>query len=212
MNYLFTLAAILASATSDTITNDPKTKDAQTKECEVCHEPPTRHRLMNMFDRFLATPGWWKPQSVQSTTKKQQPAMSLHWPRWASVWDADLDFESDTSLAADVTENKDQFEVTVDLPGYKQNQINVTVDEGVLTIHAGKYETVEEKDKNFVRRERRVGSVSRSFRLPDTVNEDKIASTFESGSLTVTLPKKPEAKLPPKEPKKIEVKVTKENK
>lgn len=208
---LFTAAALIVVATSeDTVTKETEAKEKKPLEtCETCHEPPARHRLMNMFDRFLSTPGWWHPTPKKKPTSPRvgegKGVASVAWPQWPSLWEGARWGSSDLSLATDIAEDKNQYSLIVDLPGFNMKQINVTVDNGVLMIKAEKDETVEEKDKSWHRRERRVGSFSRSFTIPVTVDEDKITSEFERGCLTVTLPKKEEAKLPPKEPKQIEV-------
>jgi HSP20 family protein len=93
--------------------------------------------------------------------------------------------------------------MTAELPGLDEKNIEVNLANGVLTIKGQKEEDKVEKKEDFHLRERRFGSFSRSVRVPDAVDVDKIEADFKNGVLKVTLPKKPEAQKPVK---KIEVK------
>jgi HSP20 family protein len=105
--------------------------------------------------------------------------------------------------AVDIVESDKAYEVTAELPGMDEKNIEVKVAEGGLTIKGEKNEEKEEKRKGYHLSERRFGSFERYFRLPEGVDGDKIEASFEKGVLTVTLPKKPEAQKPEK---KIEIK------
>jgi len=105
--------------------------------------------------------------------------------------------------AIDFVERDNAFEVTAELPGLDEKNIEVKLVNGVLTIKGQKEEDKVEKKEDFHLRERRFGSFTRSLRVPDTVDSDKIEASFKKGVLTVTLPKTPEAQKPVK---KIEVK------
>lgn len=105
--------------------------------------------------------------------------------------------------AVDITESDKAFELTADLPGLEEKNIEVKVANDGLTIKGEKKEETEEKGKDYHLSERHFGSFQRYFRVPDTVDVEKIAATFKNGVLRVTLPKKPEAQ---KSEKKIEVK------
>jgi HSP20 family protein len=108
-----------------------------------------------------------------------------------------------TMPAVDIVESEKAYEITADLPGMDEKNIEVRVADGVLTIKAEKQEEKEEKKKDYHLQERSFGSFQRSFDLPESVDSDKIEASFKKGVLTVTLPKKPEAQKPTK---KIEVK------
>ena len=95
--------------------------------------------------------------------------------------------------AVDVVEQDKAFEITTELPGMDENNIDVKFSDGVLTIKGEKREEKEEKAKDRYLSERRYGSFQRSFRVPDIVNADRIEANFKNGVLTVTLPKMPEA-------------------
>lgn len=105
--------------------------------------------------------------------------------------------------AVDVAETDTAFEITAELPGMDEKDIEVKVANGGLTIRGEKQEQKEEKKKDYYLQERRYGAFERSFRLPDGVDTDKIEATFAKGVLKVTLPKTPEAR---KAEKKIAIK------
>ncbi len=105
--------------------------------------------------------------------------------------------------AVDIVEKDSAFEVKADLPGLDEKNVEVKLTDGMLTIKGEKHEEKEEKKKDFYLHERQFGAFERSFRVPDTVDADKIEAQFKKGVLTVTLPKKPEARKPEK---KIEIK------
>jgi HSP20 family protein len=104
--------------------------------------------------------------------------------------------------ALDLVEDKESFVATVELPGLKKDGIEVSFEEGVLTI-SGERKVEERKEIDGVHRTERVfGTFSRSVRLPKPVNEAKVKAAYKDGILTVSLPIAEIAK-----PKQIEVKV-----
>jgi len=105
--------------------------------------------------------------------------------------------------AVDVTEDDEAYKVTAELPGLDEKNIEVLLAGNQLVLKGEKRQEKEEKDKDYYLSERSFGSFQRSFRLPDGVDQDKIAATFAKGVLTVTIPKTAEAQ---KQQKKIEVK------
>jgi HSP20 family protein len=114
-----------------------------------------------------------------------------------------LDVNWGTAPAVDFVEKEKAYEVTAELPGMDEKNIEIGVSNGMLTIKGEKSEEKEEKKKDYFLSERRFGSFERSFRLPDGVDADHIDASFTKGVLTVSLPKKPEAQ---KAEKKIAVK------
>jgi HSP20 family protein len=104
---------------------------------------------------------------------------------------------------ADVVETDKAYEITAELPGIDQKNIEVNVANGGITIKGEKKEETEEKKKDYYVSERRYGSFERYFSLPEGVDADKIEATFKNGVLKVTLPKTAEAQKPAK---RIEVK------
>lgn len=107
------------------------------------------------------------------------------------------------SPAVDISEDESAYKLSAELPGMAETDIEVSVMDGTLTIKGEKKQETEKQDKNFYLSERSYGSFARSFLLPDEVDSERIGAAFAKGVLTVTLPKRPEAKV---EPKKIEVK------
>lgn len=107
----------------------------------------------------------------------------IEWPLFAKAGaDADI-------AKFDFSENDKAVTVTAEVPGMTEDDVEVTLHEGVLTIRGEKKSEREEKGENFYLSERRFGSFSRAFRLPEGVKEDEIAASFKKGVLTVTLPK-----------------------
>jgi HSP20 family protein len=106
--------------------------------------------------------------------------------------------------AVDVTETDGGYEVTAELPGIDEKNIEVKLANHTLTIKGEKRDEKEETKKDYYMRERSFGSFQRSFTVPEGVDTDKIEASFKNGVLIVTLPKTVEAK---KAEKKITVKV-----
>ncbi len=105
--------------------------------------------------------------------------------------------------AVDVSETDKAYEITAELPGMDEKNVEVKVANGILTIKGEKQDEKEEKKKDYYRRERSFGSFERSFQVPEGVDSDKIEASFKKGVLSVTFPKSPEAQ---KAEKKIAVK------
>lgn len=91
--------------------------------------------------------------------------------------------------AADVVETDKAYEIKVDLPGFEEKNVAVELSGDQLTLRAERSEEREEKQQNYHVSERRRGSCQRMFRLPDGVDREKIAASFENGVLKVTVPK-----------------------
>lgn len=89
----------------------------------------------------------------------------------------------------DLVEKDGQYEITAELPGVDEKNVEVKVANGVLTIRGEKSEEKKEERKDYHLSERSYGSFQRSFRLPDNVDADKIEANFGKGLLRVTLPK-----------------------
>ncbi len=105
--------------------------------------------------------------------------------------------------AVDILETENELILKADLPEVKQEQIDIRVEDGTLTLRGErKFETVKD-EKGYHRIERSYGAFSRSFTLPDTVQADGVKATFKDGVLTVNLPKKEVAK-----PRQIKVEVS----
>lgn len=105
--------------------------------------------------------------------------------------------------AMDVKERDDAYVIVADMPGVKKEDINVTLENGILTITAETQSEQEQKDgERLLRQERRYGKYVRSLRLGTQINEKQVKANYKDGVLELTLPKAEEVK-----PKKISVDV-----
>jgi len=95
--------------------------------------------------------------------------------------------------AVDFIEKDKEYELTAELPGLDEKNVEVKLSNGMLSISGEKKEEKEEKKEGYYFSERRYGSFKRAFRVPEGVDADKIEASFDKGVLTVRLPKSPEA-------------------
>lgn len=95
-------------------------------------------------------------------------------------------------MRTDVKENGQEYEVDIELPGFKKEEVSAALKDGYLTINAAKEIRNEQQDKKgqYVRRERYSGNMSRSFYVGDNVTQNEIHAKFEDGILTLKIPKK----------------------
>ncbi len=127
--------------------------------------------------------------------------MFRDWPSFGSLagWEPFKEMESwarPTALAprVDVSEDEKAYEITAEIPGVEEKDVNVTLVNGRLTLRGEKKTEKEEKKKDYHMKERSYGAFERSFRLPEEVDAEKISAAFENGVLSVTLPKTEKAK------------------
>ena len=106
------------------------------------------------------------------------------------------------TLPVDLEENEDSISVTASIPGISPEDIEATIEDGVLTIKAEARSEDETEGRDYLVRERREGSFHRAVRLPDRVDAEKAESRYENGVLTVSLPKQESKKA-----RRLEVKV-----
>lgn len=144
-----------------------------------------RREIDRLFDDFDV--GLWRSPFGRSFFDIQP-----FWPR-----------ESWAIPAVDVVETEKGYEVSAELPGMDEKNIEVKFADGILTIKGEKHAEKEEKKKDYYLSERSFGSFLRSFQVPEGVDSEKIEANFKNGVLTVTLPKSAEAQ---KAAKKIAVK------
>lgn len=102
--------------------------------------------------------------------------------------------------SVDLEDQGKDFRVTADLPGFNKQDVNIEVDEDSVTIQARKTQSEEEKNKNYIRRERAAQTYYRRIILPEKVSSDNAKASLNNGTLEVILPKKA-----PKETKKLTV-------
>jgi HSP20 family protein len=171
-------------------------------------EAPLLNRKMKVFQRRF------KPMNVIRYQNPGRSDLAHAFDRFASLRD-EMDRLFDHSLgpvfrtpgsfsrwapALDVYQDKDQFTVVAELPGLKKENIELSLQDGVLTI-SGERKQEKEGEEGY-RNERFFGRFQRSVTLPASVDSSKVKATYEDGILKVVLPKAEEAK-----PKKIEVSV-----
>ncbi len=121
-------------------------------------------------------------------------------------------YSGDDSLTAgsfvppvDVYEDEHGIELKMEVPGIEEKDIDIRLENNVLTVSGQRQLSKEEKEENFHRIERHYGSFSRSFTLPNTVDTEKVSATYDKGVLKIGLFKRAEAK-----PKQIKIQVGKE--
>lgn len=102
----------------------------------------------------------------------------------------------------DIYEDEHKVALKLEVPGMKQDEFDIRVENNTLSIRGERKFEKEEKEENFHRIERRYGSFYRGFTLPNTVNADKINATYDAGVLKIEIEKRAEAK-----PKQIKVSV-----
>ena len=105
----------------------------------------------------------------------------------------------------DIQETANAYELSAELPGLSEKDVDISLENGILKISGQKHEEKEEKNEggNYYRRERSYGRFERSFRLPDHVEADKVEARYKNGVLHVSVPKIEAAKNPVR---KIEIK------
>ena len=95
-------------------------------------------------------------------------------------------------MKTDIREHDEGYELDIDLPGFKKDEITIDLDNGYLTISAAKGLDKDEQDKKgkYIRKERYAGAVQRSFYVGDAVTEEDVKAKFEDGILRLSIPKK----------------------
>ena len=128
----------------------------------------------NLFDDFDS---WFSDPVEKRFFGKKNPLYGKH---------------ANNLMKTDVRETKNSYEVDVDLPGFKKDEINAQLDNGYLTISAAKGLDKDEKDKKgkYIRKERYAGAMSRSFYVGEGITQEDIKAKYEDGILRLSVPKK----------------------
>ena len=134
------------------------------------------HRMERLFDEMLGR-GLWR-------TSEERPLRGSWVP------------------AINILEREDAVVITADLPGLKAEDVEVTVDEGALSIRGERKLEEAAEGETFHRVERLYGSFERTFTLPNSIDVDKIEASFSNGEMVLTLPKREESK-----PRSVKIKV-----
>lgn len=116
---------------------------------------------------------------------------------------SDLPVANNTSSmnvpAVNISETNDNYELEFNVPGRKKEDFKITVDKNILTVSFEKKEEQKEENKQFIKREFTSRSFKRSFTIDEKINADAINAKYENGILFLSLPKKEEVKVMPKE-------------
>ncbi len=116
------------------------------------------------------------------------------WNEWFDNGNSNLWGTAMNIPAVNITEHKNEYEVSLAVPGMKKDDFKIDVEGNMLTISSEKEESKEEKDKKFTRKEYNYSSFSRSFTLPEEINREKIDAKYDNGILKISLPRKEAAK------------------
>lgn len=116
------------------------------------------------------------------------------WKEWVRSFYNDQDWNTLTIPAVNITEDKDNYKLSMAAPGMKKEDFHISMDGNVLTISSEKENEKEEKNGRISRQEFNYSSFSRSFNIPDTISKDKIEARYEDGILKLKLPKNEDAK------------------
>lgn len=130
-------------------------------------------RLFDEFGRGFGFPTRWTMPDIE--------------PFWRTAGRA-------AAPVVDMVERPDRYEITAELPGLDETNIEVKLSNGNLVISGEKKEDKDERDANYYLSERRYGAFKRSIRLPDGIKAEAIDASFRNGVLTIALPKSEEAK------------------
>ena len=124
-------------------------------------------------------------------------------PQWPDFGDTQKKLygrHADRLMKTDVHEQEDHYEVDIDLPGFKKDEITLELTDGNLTVSAAKGLDKDEKDKKgrVLRQERYAGAMQRSFYVGENLTEEDIKASFQHGVLSLIIPKKETPKVPEK--------------
>jgi len=131
-----------------------------------------------------------------------RPAELFDWNRMLDGFFDDAPVWNTQTPAVDVKEEEKRYLMEVELPGLTDKDIDLKVEDNILTLSSKKEESKEEKKNGYLLRERRSAEFCRTFVLPQDADRAEVKAEFKNGLLLVDIPKKPEA-----QPRKIDVKV-----
>ena len=125
----------------------------------------------------------------------------MDFPKWNDFGNIDKKLygkHAANIMKTDVHEHDDAYEVVIDLPGFKKDELSISLENGYLTVAASKGLDKDEKNKKgrIIRQERYAGSMQRSFYVGENVTQEDVKAKFEDGVLKLTVPKKEAKKLP----------------
>jgi len=133
-------------------------------------------------------------QKLAKANERKSSVLDDFFKPWNEWFDGGLWGRTINIPAVNIIEHKDEYMVSLAVPGMKKDDFKIDVDANMLTISSEKEENKEEKDKKFTRKEYNYSSFRRSFTLPEEINKEKIDATYEDGVLKIALPCKEEVK------------------
>ncbi len=134
--------------------------------------------------------------------EEMQRVMDRFFEEFPKIWPATISNEMFTP-AVDISETDKSYEFEIELPGMKREDVQIEVNDGILTVSGEKQEEKQEDKKGYKKIERSYGKFERSFSLPADIDDKNISAKFENGLLNISIPKSPEAKSAKR---KIEIK------
>lgn len=136
-----------------------------------------------------------KTQALTKFTERIPTVFEDFFRPWNEWFDGNRILGREMSTpAVNITEQKDKYLVSMAAPGLKKEDFKIDIDGNMLTISSEKEENKEEKEDNFTRKEYNYSSFSRTFTLPEEINQEKIDAKYEDGVLRISLPRKQETK------------------
>jgi HSP20 family protein len=147
----------------------------------------------------------WNPSRELLNVEREFNKLFNTFNRRFGLDDSKMDEELENAVwspLTDISENKDQYILKMDLPGVSKDNLKLSFHDGELIISGERQQEKEDKDSKYHRIERTYGKYYRSFTLPQTIQADRINAEFKDGQLTITVPKSEEAK-----PKELEIKI-----
>jgi HSP20 family protein len=137
----------------------------------------------------------WTPfAEVDSMLNRMLPASLFNWPRPSMQGSAG---QPEWSPSADISENDKEYLIRAELPAVKKEDVQVTFDDGIISIKGERKQNKEDKNEKYHRTETFYGSFERQFSLPDNVSADAIRCESKDGILTVHIPKTETPKAKP---------------
>jgi HSP20 family protein len=140
----------------------------------------------------------WEPFSAMDEMINRFPSFFGRWPRFA----ADTESKLDWAPSVDISETGEEFLIRAALPAVKKEDVKVMVEDGMLTLSGERRQKEEQQDEKFHKVETYYGNFSRSFALPEAVDEAAIRAESKDGVLTIHVPK---TKVETKKPTTIKV-------
>lgn len=135
----------------------------------------------------------WEPFTSMDELFSRFPSSLARWPRVFGNGDANLDW----APSVDISETGEEYLIRANLPAVKKDDVEITLDDGMLTLSGERRQKEEQKDEKFHKVESLYGSFSRTFALPEAIDASSIKAESKDGVLTIHVPKtKAETKKP----------------